>query len=503
MTKQGRISIGLTLALVAALFLVLLPVAAGSDITFCHADPPDTAAGGWNAITTDDAGALPSSSHAEQHDADIIPEFSYYTCPNGWQLEYGWWWGGYGYHCDKAWRIAQPATHTTFPGKNLTTLFGWGATGAEILANGCVLPPEPYETCSETTEGAIPPTEYGEWSAWSFDEQRGLYVRTRDVRTYLTGPLLDSLDQSVVCQGPTYEDTEEEETAPAMWFYYDENDCDGWAFYEQALKDGQPFGQPVLLDSGAWTDPMDGEDVRVTYLNRNIDREHEYSIHEPGECVPGWGIEYYNTCARWHVVVIPNLGGEVEYQTANTGVWTNPYGPEQATVSGVIHYDEGDMPFAVILEKDEVCIEERPCVIDVVYPMSIYTDGAAPQSYWTGPFSFPACAVIHKDDQVPSDDRVTMLCSLCPEQYAGGFIWTSDNKPYTGFLYRKTCGDDVTYFFADDWHEFRWDEDWVRKGFKADGERCDDNPRVAGCSGWIHEEAGIPYWDPLNPEGSQ
>jgi len=181
-----------------------------------------------------------------------------------------------------------------------------------------------------------------------------------------------------------------------------------------------------------------------------------------------------------------------------SGEWSKPYALEQATPEGL---DSDGDPFAFTIDKGEGCLE---CKWTAVYPMSIYYPANPPQSYWRGPFDNAACAVIHKDGQVPAADRVTMLCSLCPEQYEGGFIFNAINKPYTGWLYKVECyGEPTTFVFADGWHEFEWDEDWVRKGFKADGERCDDNPRVEGCSGWIHEEAGIPYWDPLNPEGSQ
>lgn len=71
------------------------------EVTLCHATPPDTAANGYQQITTDDDGAL---GHAAQHSADIIPPFSYY--------------GG------------------SFPGLN------WDSEGQAIFNNDCV-PPEP------------------------------------------------------------------------------------------------------------------------------------------------------------------------------------------------------------------------------------------------------------------------------------------------------------------------------------------------------------------------
>lgn len=45
------------------------------DVTFCHATPPDTAANGYEQITTDDDGII-KQGHATEHSADIIPPFT-------------------------------------------------------------------------------------------------------------------------------------------------------------------------------------------------------------------------------------------------------------------------------------------------------------------------------------------------------------------------------------------------------------------------------------------
>lgn len=45
------------------------------DVTFCHATPVDTAANGYEQITTDDDGIM-QQGHASQHSADIIPPFT-------------------------------------------------------------------------------------------------------------------------------------------------------------------------------------------------------------------------------------------------------------------------------------------------------------------------------------------------------------------------------------------------------------------------------------------
>ena len=47
-------------------------------VTICHAKPPDTAANGYNSITVDVASVgYQHSGHEDQHDADVIPPYSY------------------------------------------------------------------------------------------------------------------------------------------------------------------------------------------------------------------------------------------------------------------------------------------------------------------------------------------------------------------------------------------------------------------------------------------
>ncbi len=86
-------------------------------VTICHATPPANAKNGWNQITVSANSIIKGKGHG-QHAADIIPAFDY----NG----------------------------GTYPGKNLDTDFG-GASGREILANGCVLPDvTPTPTITDT-----------------------------------------------------------------------------------------------------------------------------------------------------------------------------------------------------------------------------------------------------------------------------------------------------------------------------------------------------------------
>ncbi len=105
-------------------------------VTICHATPPDTAANGWEKITVDDDSIVTSSGHADQHDADIIPAFTYWAKDdNGvWSQQY-------------------------FPGKNLDTTFS-GISGSAILSAACDYKTTPVEA-SITNAQCTGPGVYG------------------------------------------------------------------------------------------------------------------------------------------------------------------------------------------------------------------------------------------------------------------------------------------------------------------------------------------------------
>lgn len=86
------------------------------QITICHAHPADQW-GSWEEITIDANGTVLTSQHNTQHDADIIPPFT--------------WTDDDGAH--------------NFAGKN------WSAEGQAVYNNGCALPP-PTVTPSATLE---------------------------------------------------------------------------------------------------------------------------------------------------------------------------------------------------------------------------------------------------------------------------------------------------------------------------------------------------------------
>jgi len=85
----------------------------GHQVTLCHND------NNLHAITVDVSAAGLQGGH-EGHSGDIIPSFQYFEKV------------GNDYN----------DTPTVFPGLNLGTIYS-GATGAEVLANGCQIPPPP------------------------------------------------------------------------------------------------------------------------------------------------------------------------------------------------------------------------------------------------------------------------------------------------------------------------------------------------------------------------
>ena len=89
-------------------------------VTLCHAHPADKP-DGWVVITVDDDAVVHQSTHATEHDGDIIPPFTW-TDADG--------------------------THE-FEGKNWDEgAESWGVDGKVIYANGCQLPDEQLRDCT-------------------------------------------------------------------------------------------------------------------------------------------------------------------------------------------------------------------------------------------------------------------------------------------------------------------------------------------------------------------
>ena len=168
----------LFVVLVAALALLAIACTIGEikddhKVTICHAN---SGVKDFTNPTVDKSSILNGSGH-DGHGGDIIPVFPYeqyevtgshqevdvaghYVCTApGYRLD--------GSVCKKNNKPDIPATWVpatyktvtdygwvahSYAGKNLASLYGWGATGAEVLANGCVVPPKPYVQCSETVD---------------------------------------------------------------------------------------------------------------------------------------------------------------------------------------------------------------------------------------------------------------------------------------------------------------------------------------------------------------
>lgn len=171
------------------------------------------------------------------------------------------------------------------------------------------------------------------------------------------------------------------------------------------------------------------------------------------------------------------------------GDWKNPYKPESVTVDVIVPIpegEEGESEFTITIHKDADCIK---CKVTKVYPMASYIAYDAPDNYWKGPFGMGpgVCVVIHPEGQVPSAERVAVICSLCEDQVEGGYIYDvrdgNGNMFFDGWLYRISCyGKDPYYMY----NGLRWNEEWVReKDFNSKGERL--TCRVEGCADWIHE----------------
>jgi hypothetical protein len=245
---------------------------------------------------------------------------------------------------------------------------------------------------------------------------------------------------------------------------------------ETSFRDG--VETTVFVDS---RDPQLVCDSQERPVHEERTREVDYpawSLIPVQDCNEGWSYEVdVPEGAQWELI-----------EGALSGEWLNSYGPEDNAAflpTVVVTWPSGyaEQATGVLIVKDEGCIE---CRVTRLYPQAVYLDPNAPVTYWQGPFGRGAgvCAVIHPEGQTPSAERVTTICSLCPDQIDGGYVYHGEREFIDDYVYRLDCwGQEPHYVFAG----FNWDA-YVRSDFTREGIRT--SCRVQGCADWIHEAAG-------------
>jgi hypothetical protein len=368
--------------------------------------------------------------------------------------------GGYG---------SCPAGYDVVPG-NPAKCRKWMDTSHWIYQSyhftGKINRPDCYETCSETVDGT--PSEWSEWELVN-----GVYTRTRTV------PLLDSQDPSVVCGSRTETQTQElcdETVAVTLPDTYSE-----WSPWVYDSEDGLEHSFRTVTHHSYLGDAIDPDHVCTPPADPETEertREVEYSLSVIGD----------GTCSKWEYVPSYSEGATLEVEGELEGVWSDPYTPETAPVPTVkatwpSGYSLTVTPDAIVEEGS--CVE---CKYTPLYPQAAYFDPNAPGSYWQGPFGMgPGVSVIiHPDGQTPSADRVTVLSSLCPEVFPGGYIYRGENKFLDGWVYKVECYGQETHY---EYFGYNWDK-WVRLGM-YDNEGNRTCAREEGCADWIKENAGI------------
>jgi hypothetical protein len=94
----------------------------------------------------------------------------------------------------------------TYAGKNLASLYGWGATGAEVLANGCAIPEKPYVQCDETVDQGwayngdafdVGSPTWGDWvdNGDGTSTRVGVQATARHQYHYI----IDARDDNIIC----------------------------------------------------------------------------------------------------------------------------------------------------------------------------------------------------------------------------------------------------------------------------------------------------------------
>lgn len=280
-------------------------------VTLCHATASPT--NPFNLLTVDDDAVFKQGHDQHQNDGDIIPSFTY--------------WDKDGQH--------------TFPGQNLNTLYGWGATGSEVLAAGCVIPPPPHNYTVETKfnqlcsgweryyrilDNGIPVGgwvlfENGQWlDRWKIET-----IPAKSYVVNLPDQTTVTKDFPAIVEEGRCQDTHKVEFGIG-------GDCKGWAAWYTI--DG---GNKVEYATGTWTLPFKLESADVLEYDFTKNSGELYSISK----IPAQGIKESEKCQLTHKVtwkIVPDCDGWIAYyyidgvETAyDKGSWTKPFELEEAT----------------------------------------------------------------------------------------------------------------------------------------------------------------------------
>lgn len=565
MKSKGKLFVACTavLGLGLVMFAPALAHGGGSPpnpghdpVTFCHATPPDTAANGWNEITTDDDGVL--FGHAEEHDADIIPSFQYWvweqtgtelqtftyeksndfsdsrvsidfengdqqvdiTGLNGWVVTAFWYdlkgggtnWVYVGAGDRSNYNPPGPAdidkvkvtvqgtvpvfgwVSRTFPGKNLTTLFGWGATGQQILDNGCVIPEPPYVPCSIVVEqekqyGPVVDVGNPVWGPW-FNNGDGTFTRTGTQATEQnwTQKFVDSRNPELVCrveEGTILGSRTVKETKEGQVTLTPSNTCEGWSEVHRLFDpDGKPVDEDS--DSGLWIDPLaeeeatskfgtlfsepagcyevdvryfstqdcegwevfeqttvDGEDYGEPVLVEQdtwndpfvleVASSHGLTIEEPSECLLGrdWDVEILTDCEGWELTFHLAEGGIL---VLDEGVSLSGTWVDPYTLEAATV--SGRILWGEIEEPFSLVVSEPQecyvCELRPLYRMVRLIDRDAPDWYWgTGADNGSCWVIMHEDGTYPSLARQADVCSVCAYP---DFVYQADAVAYDAYV---------------------------------------------------------------------
>jgi len=440
---------GLPIVLVLALFLlagssVKLAEAhggGGDNVGICHSTNSPT-----NPFVYIEPAKSADVSGHDKDGQDIIPPFGYVA---GYEHRHGWWF--FGCHYSGPWSpgkahgggcVEERTILGTYPGKNMSTLYQ-GFTGAEVLANGCVIPTPPYVPCSVTV--AQPPiTSPTTWGPWlQLDEDT--YTRTGSFT--VTTTYLDSENVQLVCdiQVVTFP---AEETKDGRYESFPTNNCEGWTetilyYNPDGVEGGRDF------DSALWANPYEIETATSSFGTQ---------FAEPEECLyyQDYKVNKTNDCTGWRIEVVPASGGTVKYDGPTAGTWLRDNKMESASVSGTITWlDQSTSKFSIAISEGPECYF---CEMVPIYRMVALVDYDAPDWYWGKEERNGSCWIImHEDGTFPNPDRQANVCSVCSHP---DFVYQADKIVADGYVYFD-CNGTVIY------EDQEWDPKWYRQDYNC------------------------------------